>query len=373
MNPVNLRNLALEGLIWGASLLTLMLLLPPLEPHMPETRFLVIGMAVSYYPAMAMHELAHTGVARWVGFEIAGLTIGPLQGRRTPDGWRLSWQPGRWLSGQSLAFPKKGRHAIGPMRAWAAAGPLMNLTAAALVYLVLIGPWTVPGAELLVAFLLTSLLLGVASLIPQVKALTESDGAMLLRLAGPQADAWAAYYSASQSTSVGGMSPADWPEEWLQAMENGIGSTGEACASMGYYGWLAQGRMAEATRTFQLWQEVRVASPLFQVQRSLEAAYFLAHHLAEVPSAKKALAEAETQLASCPAYPDVGHQERAQAAIALAEGNIVQASAWVAEGLLKIERFWMADPRGWATVERDLLMGLHQAIPAPPPPREASV
>src|SRR5579864_7661053 len=102
------------------------------SPHaalVPIEALLVIQVLV-LLGGTAVHELGHAVVARAVGFDVAGLRVGPILAVSTPRGWRvrLVWEIA--VGGELLSVPAepdglRARHA-----AMIAAGPAAHLLVA---------------------------------------------------------------------------------------------------------------------------------------------------------------------------------------------------------------------------------------------------
>lgn len=145
---------------------------------------LVIGLAgfVAAYPvALLGHELGHVFAARFVGWPVQSITVGPVSCERRGVRWTVRWNwRAHWMWGEvciSAGQFDRWRTAL-----FAVGGPAANLLGLA-VALLFVGPrW--PDAVRGVAAVLAahSLFLLAATLVPAREKGLDTDGLVLLKL-----------------------------------------------------------------------------------------------------------------------------------------------------------------------------------------------
>jgi Peptidase family M50 len=136
---------------------------------------------VCCYPLALMHELGHLVAARWIGWSVRSVGVGPVTWDRVEDDWLWRWN---WRTnwGRGRVTVSVSRHGRWRTALFAFAGPLANLLAviAALVFVM-------PGLPPLVrcvgmAYANHSLFLLASSLYPSRGPPLDSDGFVLLKL-----------------------------------------------------------------------------------------------------------------------------------------------------------------------------------------------
>src|SRR5215472_12761838 len=167
----------------------------------------------------AVHELGHGLAARAVGFELAGVRVGPLLVFATPRGWRvrLVWEMA--VGGEVLAIPARPDDLRGRHAAMIAAGPVAHVAVATAALAAALGT----GAPVVWLTTATLGLSALANLVPIRSRLSGrwTDGRWLL--------AWLARPDrATQRVALGVLQraaatvrPRDWDERWARLAASG--------------------------------------------------------------------------------------------------------------------------------------------------------
>lgn len=178
--PLRILQVALSFAMSALAVLLCMLGMTGKPIYLPLG--LLFGFAM-FYLAVVVHELGHLLAARRSGMTVLRMRIGRLDFRALRDGWQTTWRPkgDKRFGGYVLAFAD-------PRGAWRrqsfrfiAGGPLANLLVAGLAALPLL--WISGGVihGIVLAFVATNALMGLANLLPVERAPLASDGLWLLR------------------------------------------------------------------------------------------------------------------------------------------------------------------------------------------------
>lgn len=328
-------------------LLILWLLLEPLPPFPFDAVWLFVWMGLCYFPCIAIHELSHFAVAKMVGFTLKGLIVGPLLFRQAGDGWKLGATFIHPYGGITLAHPRDDARLVARLRIFLAAGSLANLLTAAMAYVALLltpALQNQAAGPALTAFFLVSMGLGYTNLVPRVglrfsSLITDGDG--LFHLFGKKAEEWGGRISVLLALNAG-VPPRDWLESWItpRGSEKSGDLTDDFLRSANaYYAWLDRGRLAEATAAYHILFDLLPQLPKsMQAIFACELAFFQAHHLKQAEQAKETLPFTAGTPSHRRGMPDLGTQDRALAALALAEGNHAEAAEFIERGLRKAEK-----------------------------------
>lgn len=318
-------------------------------------------------PILLLAVLLYLGIqllaARLVGFQPALLAWGPVQFVVGPDRlhrqWNTHWSYywGACVSGPSLpasdSLPRFLR------RAALAAG--LNLLAGLLilglaVVLGSLGEFNLgPG---LIAFALQAI--GLVLLILAVNAVIQAARLFgRYGRGGPAADR-ALTQLALTTAMLHGPRPRLWPEAVLiRTITPPDGTAADLFGRLHiYYAALDRGDIRQAGE--QLDYALARAAGSTPVHRAirLEGAYFVARYRRDAATARRLLA------AVTPSERDSADGARAQAAIFLAEGRLLDAAAAAQKGLDRLER---AMAQGTAIAEREWLLDLLALAGAPGP------
>ena len=301
----------------------------------------------------AVHELGHALAARAVGFDVAGVRVGPLLALATPRGWRARFVWEMAVGGELLSVPARPdglrpRHA-----AMIAAGPAAHLLMAVVAL-------TAALFTDALALWFTAATLGLsalANLVPSRPRLGGrwTDGRWLL--------AWLVHPErATQRVALGvlqraatGARPRDWDDRWARLAAAGPRQPADAAQVAGcllaYAHALDRGETDRAgsllTRAFAARHLLPAAD---QAALALQSAFFTARFRGNATLASRLL---ETGLMR----PDRARAldvERARAAMHLAADRPADAAAACDRALAALDTAWQR-PAGLTTFDRELL------------------
>jgi hypothetical protein len=304
----------------------------------------------------AVHELGHALAARAVGFDVAGVRVGPLLALAGPRGWRvrLVWEMavgGELLSAPSHPEGLRARHA-----AMIAAGPAAHLLVAGAA----LAGALATGALVLWFSAATLGLAALANLVPSRPRLTGrwTDGRWLL--------AWATHPErATQRVALGVLQrasatvrPRDWDERWAALAASGPRQPADAAqvagCLLGYAHALDRGEPDRAggllTRAFAGRHLLPAGG---RAALALQFAFFAARFRGSATLAARLL-EAGLERPQRARALDV---ERARAALHLAAGRRTEAAAACDRALAALDSGWQP-PAGLVTLDRELLEGM---------------
>ena len=380
MKPDSLLWMVVYGLITLASILCVFLVL--LWQHfIVELEFTVglrsialvapVSILGMFWAAIIAHELGHLFVGLAVGMRVFLVGHWPLAFVREGRWFRLRL---RWRAsslGYLIAYPKHGRHLRRRMFLYIAAGPLTNLLAAALLFLIATH-WNVPSLDpvpvgefhsskipwmpqsqavgWVVIAAIVNLMLGLQSLIPgKVGELPTVGGQLASLLRGGTSDYRSMCLSLLVVFSQHGVRPRDWDRFLLeQALASRDGSMNDVTAAFMAYGHaIDSGLIDMAGRLLdQAIIDVELYPAEFRQAVLLEAIFFDAFYRGNGPSAREALHLAKGGVVEEQA------RMRAEAAVLFAEGRYEEAIAKAQAGLHLLPL--SLDPGG-ALAEADLL------------------
>jgi hypothetical protein len=301
----------------------------------------------------AVHELGHALAARAVGFDVAGVRVGPFVALATPRGWRvrLVWETA--FGGELLSCPARPdglrpRHA-----AMIAAGPAAHLVLATVALVAAVAT----GALVLWFATATLGLAALANLVPgrPGRSVRWTDGRWLVAwLAQPERATQRVALGVLQRASTSAR-PRDWDDRWARLTASGPRQPADAAQVAGcmlaYAHALDRGETDRAgsllTRAFAA---RHLLPPGGQASLALQSAFFIANFRGNAPLAARLL---EIVLAR-PERARALDVERARAALHLAAGRRADAAAACDRALAALDTTWH-QPAGLATQDRELL------------------
>jgi len=301
----------------------------------------------------AVHELGHALAARAVGFDVAGVRVGPILALATQRGWRVRFVWEMAVGGELLSVPARPdglrpRHA-----AMIAAGPAAHLLAGA----VAVAGAAATGALVLWFAAATLLLSALVNLVPSRPRLSGrwTDGRWLL--------AWLAQPDrATQRVALGVLQraatssrPREWDEGWASLAASGPRQPADAAQVAGcllaYAHALDRGETDRAgallTRAFAA---RHLLPPGGRAALALQSAFFTACFRGNATLAARLL---ETGLER-PQRARALDVDRARAALHLAAGRRTEAAAACDRALAALDTTWQR-PAGLVTLDRELL------------------
>lgn len=288
--------------------------------------------------ALGAHELGHVAAGLAAGFGFGALYLGPLRLTGGTEGLRV--RANRRLAlwgGAAQMVPRASGHTRARHAVLVAGGPAASLLLGAValwVYGTLLGPLVALGtldpaadalARALVGFGLTSLGVGLVTLVPGTTSGFPTDGAQLLAiLRGRDNPDWSQAMAAVRALAARGEGPEALSDELLADVLAASESVEERAHAwlLAYVRGLALGNDAVAAENLEAALEVapRLPARLAAIVR-VEAAYFAAAHRGDAAVARDLLA------AAGPHARSVGEPRfRAEAAILLAEGDAAGAA-----------------------------------------------
>lgn len=151
-----------------------------------RTIYFPLGMAIGLlliYVAVAIHEGGHLLAARRAGMVVLQAGVGFVEFRALRKGWRVGWrrQVNKRQGGYVMAFADPRQDWRRQSMGFVVGGPLANLLAAGLGWLLLPYPGGSFSHALLLAFVATNACMGLANLVPARVGALETDGLWLLR------------------------------------------------------------------------------------------------------------------------------------------------------------------------------------------------
>jgi hypothetical protein len=302
----------------------------------------------------AVHELGHAVAARAVGFDVAGLRVGPFLVAASPRGWRLRLVWEMAVGGELLSVPSdterlRLRHAT-----MIAAGPAAHL----LLALVALAAAVDTGA-LVLWFTAATLGLGaLVNLAPNRPRFSSrwTDGRWLLAwLTQEDRAAQRVGLGVLQRSAASGLRPRDWDERWALLAASGPRQLGDPAQVAGcllaYARAVDLGQIDTAAallaRAFAARQLVPANA---QASLTLESAFFTARHRGNRPLAVRLL---ETALQR-PSLVRAVEADRARAAVELASGHLAEAAAAAERALAALDGP-LRRPAGLVAFDRDVL------------------
>jgi hypothetical protein len=290
----------------------------------------LIGSAVlAAYFGIVVHEVGHLIGGLMARFRFYLFVAGPLRVQRDLDSGRVSVGLNRSFS---MAGGLAGMIPIGTdamrrrLAMLVAGGPLASFALAAIAgALVSLGSLPLLARNACAVTAVISAALGLATLIPMRNGGFASDGARLLRLlrGGPAADREAATMPLV-ALSLAETPPREWPRDVVEKAVALRDGTPEECYAsfLAYHHALDSGDVAMAARRM-----ARVAALIPATPRAshpglhLEAAFFAGAYQRDAASARRHLAAIPANAFGIRPYD----RARAEAAAALAEGDLVRA------------------------------------------------
>jgi hypothetical protein len=301
----------------------------------------------------AVHELGHALAARAVGFEVAGVRVGPLLALATDRGWRvrLVWEMA--VGGELLSVPSRP-DGLGPRHAaMIAAGPAAHL----LVAVAALTAALVTGALVLWLTAATLGLSALANLVPSRPRLSGrwTDGRWLLAwLVHPERAAQRVALGVLQRSAVK-VRPRDWDDRWARLAASGPRKPADAAQVAGCL--LAYAHALDRDETdlagsllSRAFASRHVLPAGGQAALALQSAFFTARFRGNATLAARLVEAGLTHPQRARAL-DV---ERARAALHLAAGRPEDAAAACDRALAALESTWQR-PAGLVTLEREQL------------------
>ncbi len=262
--------------------------------------------------------MGHIVGGKLVGFRLTLFVVGPFKLHSTPDGIKLGLNLSLMLAGGlGGAAPTDARNLVRRMTAYVAGGPVASLLLAVSAFgLFFIAPPSIGVILTLVA--VASLVIGVATLIPNKAGGLVSDGARLkmLREGGPEAARWSAI-GALDGALMAGERPRDWKEGLVQGSlsrrDNSFDDAG--ASSTVHYHALDLGRKDEAEALLGRALSAKDVPEVTRSQILLEAAFFQAYFRHDAGEARTFFSDARPEKVL-----EKHLLLRAEAAILFAEG-----------------------------------------------------
>lgn len=314
------------------------------------------GLIVSFFFVLAFHEAGHVVGGKLVGFRFTLFVVGPFKLYSTPGGVRLGLNRSLMLAGGlGGATPTDSRNLTHRMTAYVAGGPVASLLLAVAAFgLFFIAP---PSIGIILALAaVTSLGIGVVTLIPNKTGGLVSDGARLLMLRrnGPEAERWCAL-AALSGASMLGKRPRDWDEEMVRKSLAHPDSTFDdaGASSTAYYHALDLGRIDEAETLLERALSAENLPEMMRSQTLLENAFFQASFRQDTEKARSLFSKAQPGKVLEKHLP-----VRAEAAILFAEGEGEKAKQKAHKSLEALDRSFSA---GTAKLEKEWLEDLVEA------------
>ena len=284
---------------------------------------ILLGSVVGPWASIAVHELGHLVIGKWVDFRFVLYIAGPLAVQRTPKGIRVSGNE-RWLlPGLTVMMPER-LHSLRRRFLWTiAGGPLANLLELGLMGIPLWivvssgndeGAWqeavfghssfrlwaAIFCAMAIVQGGIVCLMLIIAGLWPwrAKKTGLMSDGGrirMLLR-GGADADRWVALVML-MNTSMAGRRPREWDTRWIQpatALSDHTVDEWQAC--LWAYMWALDREDVDlAGEYLDRLEPLGENLPLVRPLVAAEVAFFEARHRGNLVRARERLASASPE------------------------------------------------------------------------------
>jgi len=325
---------------------------PPHAALVPIEGLLALQVAV-LLAGTAVHEFGHALAARAVGFDVAGVRVGPLLAVATPRGWRLRLVWEMAVGGELMSVPARPEGLRARHTAMIAAGPAAHL----LVAVAALTAAALTGA-LALWFSAATLGLGaLANLVPARRGLGArwTDGRWLLAwLAQPERATQRVALGVLQRSSAMAR-PRDWSERWAQLAASGSRQPADTAQVAGcllaYAHALDRGEVGAAGSLLARAFAARHLLPAGgRTSLALEEAFFTARFRGNAALASRLLEAALTR-------PDRARGvdvERARAALHLAAGRPADAAAACDRALAALESGWR-QPDGLAAFDRELL------------------
>ncbi len=311
---------------------------------------LLIGtMIAAGWTAIALHELGHLLGGLAVRFRFHFYVAGPLRvDRGAGDRLRVGWNRELGLAGGVASLLPTDPHAL-PRRlaVLVVGGPAASLLVAAAT--LALAPLPALGPEAGFAAAALGILSGaifLATLVPMRAGGFVSDGGRLLRLlrGGAVAEREAAVL-ALVALSAAGTPPREWPADLVhRGLEPRDGSLEECSgATLAYCHALDAGDVDGAARHLDRALGLLPAlPPLMAPSLYAEAAYFQAAHRGRADAARAWLARIPTKAMMVKPYD----RARAEAAVALAEGDLAGAARLAREGLAALPAYCALERAG---------------------------
>jgi hypothetical protein len=313
----------------------------------------------------AVHEIGHLMGGKLAKFRFHLLIIGPFKMMRRKERLHLSWSRGAFFNGLAASLPEDDRQLRWRMLLFAVGGPLASLLLALLgtavffnyrrdIDFLLDNAWLVEGAALTAIisfiFFLTAMKPG------QYNNGMPADGGRIITLlqGNETADRWCALVLLN-GADVLGQRPREWDAALVQkvlAITDGSYDTLSA-KMLGYQWALDNGRIEDAAQLLDEALETWAAWVSGGRGRlALEKAYFIARHRHNALEARQWFDQVRRSRISQPL------QQRAEAAILLAEGNHQAATMLAQAGLDALQK---ETPSGTILAESDWLREMVQA------------
>jgi hypothetical protein len=307
--------------------------LPELGLTRPQLIIVLAALPVIYLLSVAGHELGHVLAGRLAGFRTLLFMVGPLRLERGPDGFRAGFNRDVLMAGGLAAMAPVGVHDLrrravvmvagGPLASLMIGTQFLALYQATSAFLFRSGAGFIPvlAGITLLAIGMSSLLIGLLTLLPGRSGGFYSDGARLLRLirASDETEREVALIALTGLT-IGGTRPREWDDRLVAlGAEIRDGGPFEVGGRQFAYAHALDRGDIEAAR-HHLEAALRGVGQLPAGSRAsllLAAATFLALYDGDAVRARSYLTAARRGLLAVP------HQRLlAEAAVRLAEGDV---------------------------------------------------
>lgn len=341
------------ALLFGTSLDSIMALFGvSFDAARASAWVLIPAIALSFFFVLSFHEAGHILGGKLVGFRFLLFVVGPVKLYAAEGGVRFGINRSLAMAGGlGGAAPTDSRNLRRRMMLYVAGGPVASLVLAALSFGVALV--ASPSVGLVFGITsLTSLFVGVVTLVPSKFGGFVSDGSRLLMLlrGGPEAERWAAL-SALGGASMAGVRPRDFDGELVErSLSPSDGSLDEAGArSTAHYRALDLGDPEKGEDILRPALDIQDVPEMLRSQLLLEAAFLRARFLGDPEEARKLFSTAKTNKVLDRSLP-----LRVEAAISLAEGDSEEARKKAKQsldelgdslsaGTAKLEREWLEE------------------------------
>jgi hypothetical protein len=330
---------------------------------------LIIVVVLLLAGTLVAHELGHL-VGGWlVGFRFMLFIVGPLKVIREGEGIKVRLNKDVSLYGGMAASVPMDDHDLprrtaivilgGPLTSLVLGALSLALAAWANANIASESPWSALTLASVI-FGVTNLAIFTATMIPGKTSGFDTDGAQLLDVlrGGHRAERrWLTI--ALTTASLDGARPRDWNAAQMERLLSlRTGSAEDVMANyFGYFYALDQGEVQRAGELLDLCrQQVQGFPESARPMIFAEAAYFTARHQQDAAAARLLLEQAQGD------HIEPHSRLRAEAAVLLAEGKLVESAEKARLGLLEADKSW---DKGGSAAEKDWLMDLLQRTNTP--------
>lgn len=351
----------LVGWFFG-SLSNELLLFSAYEP--PGVLGFIVQLLVACLIVILVHELGHV-IGGWrAGYSFIMLTVGPFKWVREQGRLRWRWNTSlNTFGGLALMKPPVAQSESRAVARYILGGPTASfcLFVVSVFSSVLIqmnqpqASFMGHLAHFLVVLALVSLVITIGALVPYGDGGFASDGSQYLDLmkGGRRAERRLMMLTLT-AHSLNGKRPREWDTSLIERLiELAAHKLDQICVAahhIAFYHYLDLGQIDRARTELDMALELREGYPnALQSGLWLEQAFFRARYEGDGNGAKESLEKGSG------GYVEAHTRARAEAAVALANGDLPQAMTAIAHGLSQIDR---SMDRGGAIAEKEWLLEL---------------